>query len=110
MKAPTVPAEITLQGIGPVPLAWDKGAMFRADDCGLYETKGIGFARACKYVWCMAPDSVRRAYPAPEALAKVMPPLAEVWVAVNGVIAAAGEEMSPKNVFGSASGRGRSSS
>lgn len=109
-KVPPVPRPLLLAGLGPVPLAWDKAAMFRADEAGVFTTKGIGFARAVKYAWCLVPDSVRAAYPTPEALAQVVPEVTAIWAAVNAAIGSAGEEMSPKNVFGSTSGRSPSSS
>lgn len=104
------PKLLALQQIGPVPLKWDKAAIFRADEIGVFTTKGIGFARAVKYAWCMAPESVRRAYPTPEQLAEIVPSVVEIWAVVDPVIASAAEEMSPKNVFGSASGPSPSSS
>jgi hypothetical protein len=109
-KTSPVPKPLELFGIGPVPLTWDKAAMFRADECALYTTKGLGFARAVKYAWCMAPDAVRAAFPTPESLASVVPPVTAIWASVNPAIAASGEGMSPKNVFGSTSGRSPSSS
>lgn len=111
MKPPAKPAPpLELAGLGPVPLAWDKAAMFRADEAGVFTTKGIGFAKAVKYAWCMVPDKVRAAYPTPEALADIVPPVTAIWASVNPAIVAAGEGMSPKNVFGSTSGRSPSSS
>ena len=109
-KNPPAPRDLELKGLGPVPLVWDKGAMFRADECNLYATTGVGFARAVKYAWCMAPAVVRAAYPTPEALAPAVPSVTAIWASVNPAITSAGEEMSPKNVFGSMSGRSPASS
>lgn len=104
------PPPLVLAQIGPVALVWDKLAMFRADEVAVYTTTGLGFARAVKYAWCMVPETVRGQYPSPESLAKIVPAVTDIWASVNAAIAAAGEEMSPKNVFGSTSGRGRASS
>jgi hypothetical protein len=82
--APAPQAVIILGGSEPCQLRWDKAAMFRADECGVFTTKGVGFAKAAKYVWAMLP--------------------------INAAIKAAGEGMSPKNVYGSTSGRSPSSS
>jgi hypothetical protein len=109
--APAPQAVIILGGSEPCQLRWDKAAMFRADECGVFTTKGVGFAKAAKYVWAMLPDTQRvSAFPTPEAVATALPPLDEVWPAINAAIKAAGEGMSPKNVYGSTSGRSPSSS
>lgn len=106
-----VEPKVTLAGHNsPVTLVWDKAAMFRADELGVFTTKGIGFARAIKYVWCMLPDTVRTQYATPVDLAKDMPPLLNAWDAINSAISQSGEEMSPKNVYGLTSGRSQSSS
>jgi hypothetical protein len=92
-------------------LRWDKGAMFRADDCGLWSGKqGLGFAAAAKYLWSMLPSTGRSRYPTPEDVARVMPPLNEAWPVINSAVAAGGEGTDPKNVFGSTSGPSQSSS
>lgn len=101
---------ITLNGAEPCTLIWNKGAMFRADECGVFTTKGLGFARAAKYVWAMLPDSHRRLFPSPEAVAEVLPPVTTVSPVIDAAIAAAGEDMSAKNVFGSMSGPSPASS
>jgi hypothetical protein len=109
-KSKPAVAALTLDGIGSVPLTWDKGAMYRAEVSGLYEIKGLGLARAVLYVWCMAPAAVRQAYASPEDLAAIVPSVVEMRSAIDAAIAASGEEMKPKNVFGSTSGPSPSSS
>ena len=92
-------------------LTWDKGAMFRADECGVWSGKrGLGIASACKYLWAMIPADGRRRYESPEDLAKDLPPLNEAWPAINAAIAAGKEDTNPKKVFGSTSGPSQSSS
>lgn len=108
-KLPVMPV-LQLAGGDPVELKWDKIAMFRADEAGVFTTKGIGFARAAKYVWAMLPEAERLRYPSPEAVAEAIPELTKVWAAIDAAIKASGEGMSPKNVYGSTSGRTPSSS
>lgn len=103
-------ALITLQGCEACTLVWDKLAMYRADECGVFTTKGTGFARAAKYVWAMLPTEMRVRFASPEQVAGALPPLIGVWPAIEAAINAAGEGMSPKNVFGSPSGLSPSSS
>lgn len=96
----------------PYQLRWDKGAMFRADELGVFgkSKPGIGLAKAAKYVCAMLPKEGREKYPEPQDVAAVLPPLAEVWPIVNSAIEAAGETCDPKNVIGSTNGRSPSSS
>lgn len=103
-------SNITLKGEKPCVLVWNKSAMFRADECGLFSTKGIGFAKAAKYVWSMLPDTLRKKYSGPEDVAEVMPSIAECSSAIDAAISEAGEGMTAKNVFGSTSGRSPASS
>lgn len=101
---------LVLPAAGTIRLTWDKLAMFRADECGAFATRGTGFARAAKYLWAMLPPPVQAYYPTPESVAAVLPPVREVNAAIDAAIKAAGEGMSPKNVFGSTSGPSPSSS
>lgn len=106
-----MPAKILLIGDKePIALRWTKAAMFRADDIGVYSSSGLGYARAVKYVWAMAPDSVRSKYPRPDMLADVIPPLSEVGSQIDLAIKESGEAVSAKNVFGSTNGPSPSSS
>lgn len=107
---PSGSTRLTLASGETLDLVWDKAAMCRADDCGLFATKGVGFARAVKYVWSMLPAAARGRFPSHEDLANALPPVAEIGPVVDAAIAAAGEGMSAKNVFGSTSGRLPSSS
>ena len=92
-------------------LIWDKGAMFRADECGVWSGKtGLGFATAAKYLWSMLSATGRQRYASPEDLARDMPTLDIVWPLINTAITAGGESTDPKNVFGSTSGPSQSSS
>ncbi len=92
-------------------LRWDKGAMFRADECGLWSGKeGLGFAAAAKYLWSMLPAAGRNKYRTPEDVARDMPALNDVWPIINQAVAAGGESTDPKNVFGSTSSPSPSSS
>ena len=97
--------EVKLAGIS-YQLRWNKGAMFRADEFGVWDRKkpGAGFAKAAKYICAMIPDEGREKYPTPEAVAQVMPSLTESWDAINAAIEGAGPEMDSKNVVGSTSG------
>ncbi len=86
----------------PYALRWDKGAMFRADELGLFERKrpGIGLASAAKYVWCMGPAALRDRFVTPEAVAEAFPPfneLAGVWSAINAAVAASKEDGEKKD-------------
>lgn len=95
----------------PYVLKWDKGAMFDADEVGVYTGKqGAGLAMAAKYVWAMLPPAGRKAYPTPRDVFKDLPPLAEAWPIINAALDAGHEDTDPKNVFGSTSGRSRASS
>lgn len=103
---------ITLKNL-PYKLTWNKGAMFRADEVGAYETgkRGtIGFAQMCKYLWALGPAELRAKYPSPEAIADDVPTTVECWAAINAAMEIAGEGMSPKNVVGSTNGPSPSSS
>lgn len=93
-------------GGAPYVLRWDKGAIFRADELGVWGTQdnGMGFSRAAKYLFAMLPDAARRKYTSPERIAEVMPPLVEVLPAINAAIAAAGEDVDPKKLVGSTNG------
>lgn len=98
----------------PYGLRWDKGAMFRADELGLFERKrpGIGLAAAAKYVWCMGPSALRDSFTTPEAVAEAFPPLSElgtIWSAINAAVAASKEDGEKKDA-GSTSGRSPASS
>lgn len=106
------PNTVLILGGTPYKLVWDKAAMFRADEIGVFGKRrpGIGLAQAAKYVWCMLPAGGREALQSPEEVAVALPALTEVWVAVNNAIAAGGEATDPKNVVGSTSGRSRASS
>ncbi len=91
----------------PCRLKWDKAAMFRADQAGLFDGNDesvLGFARACKYVWAMLPPDRRNAFKDPESIAPHLPALIEVRKHINNALALAGEEMDPKNVVGLMSG------
>jgi hypothetical protein len=104
-------AVVILGGSEPCQLIWDKAAIYRADEAGVFTTKGIGFARAAKYVWAMLPAAQRAStFPTPEAVAEALPPLDKVWPAIDAAIKAGGEGVAPKNVFGSTSGPSPSSS
>ncbi len=89
----------------PYQLRWDKRAMFRADEVGLFSKRepGLGLATGAKYVWAMMPDAGRSKLKTPEDVANAMPPLSEVWEAINNAIAA-GSDVFEKNVLGSTSG------
>lgn len=108
MNANTV---IILAG-APCQLVYDKLAIYRADEVGAWgEPVGsVGFARAAKFVWAMLPHDLHDRYRNPQTVAAVLPPLNQVWPIINAAMAAAGEEMDPKNVFGSTNGRTPSSS
>lgn len=104
---------VILGGI-PFGLRWDKGAMFRADDLGLFERRkpGIGLAAAAKYVWCMGPAGLRERYATPEAVAEAFPKLTqlgEIWEAINAAVALSKED-GEKNGDGSTSGPSPASS
>lgn len=101
---------IQLAGAEPCALVWNRAAMFRADECGVFSGKSIGFAKAAKYIWAMLPASHRVQFPTPEAVAEAMPTVEEVNALIDAAISAAGEDMSPKKVFGSMSGPSRASS
>lgn len=97
----------------PYRLRWDRAAMYRADEAGAYAestVNGLGFSQAAKLLWAMLPDDARKAYPAPQALAQVMPPVADVWAVIVTAQELAGEGMDPKKLFGSTNGLGASSS
>lgn len=102
---------IILAGV-PYQLRWDKRAMFRADEIGLFAKRakpGLGLALGAKYVWAMLPDAGREKHPTPEDVAAVLPPLAEAWEIVNNAVAA-GRETSEKNGRGSTNGPSPASS
>jgi len=96
----------------PYQLRWDKAAMFRADEIGLFgkHLPGVGLARAAKYVWAMLPETGRTKYAQPVHVAEALPPLAEVWPTINNAIKVAGPGAEPKNVVGSTSGPSPASS
>lgn len=100
---------LVLEGV-PYPLRWDKGAMFHADDIGLFDRRrpGMGLAAAAKYVWCMLPASAQLKYADPKAVAVVLPPLKDAWDVINNAIAAGADVA--KNVVGSTSGHSPASS
>lgn len=100
------PNTVVILGGQPYQLRWDKAAMFRADEIGLFEKRkpGIGLAGAAKYVWCMIPAEGRERFAAPVDVATVLPPLAEAWETITNAIDAGKEGTSAKNVFGSTSG------
>lgn len=95
-----------------VPLRWDKGAMFRADELGLFDKRkpGIGLAAGAKYIWVMAPEAIRERFATPSALAEVMPPLKDAWAAINQAVDEGKDRTDAKNVFGSTSGHSPASS
>jgi hypothetical protein len=98
--------EITLGGTAYV-LTWDKGAMYDADEVGVWAGKvqgGIGLAQAAKYVWAMLPPAGRAAYPTPRDVARVLPPLVDVWPAINNALNNATEDTRPGNVVGTVAG------
>lgn len=97
---------LVLEGT-PYQLRWDKAAMFRADELGLFERRrpGIGLALMAKYVHAMLPDAGRERYATPQAVAVALPPLAEVQGVVENALDAGKEATSAKNVFGSTNGR-----
>lgn len=99
-------------GGSPYKLTWDKAAMFRAEDAGVFDRShdGVGFAKAVKYVWSMGPQGLRDKYASPEQLAYDIPPIAEVWPKIQKAIDDAGDALSPKNVIGSMNGPSPSSS
>jgi hypothetical protein len=100
--------EITLGGTAYV-LTWDKGAMYDADEVGVWAGKvqgGIGLAQAAKYVWAMLPPAGRAAYPTPRDVARVLPPLVEVWPAINNALNGSTEDTRPGNVVGTVAPRG----
>lgn len=111
VKAP--PNTVVVLGGTPYQLRWDKGAMFRADEIGLFEKRkpGIGIAAGAKYIWAMGPASLRETYATPEAVAEAFPDggLRELWEAINNAVAAA-KETTPKNGNGSTSGLSPASS
>ncbi len=104
MNAP--PNTVVVLDGTPYQLRWDKAAMFRADEIGLFDRKrpGIGLAQAAKYVFAMLPAAARERYTTPEAVAVVMPPLVEVHATISAALEAGREATSEKNVFGSTSG------
>lgn len=104
MNAP--PNTVLILDGHPYQLRWDKAAMFRADEIGLFDRKkpGIGLAQAAKYVWAMLPAAGRERHATPEAVAVAMPPLVEVQAAIGATLEAGREATSEKNVFGSTSG------
>lgn len=110
-KAPTGNPVLLLGG-KPHKLTWDRGAMFLADELGVFSSAkpGLGLARAAKYVFVMLTDEARDRFGTPRELAKHLPPLSETWPAINAAIIAGGPETNPKNVVGSTSGPSQSSS
>ncbi len=106
------PNTVIILGSKPYKLTWDKAAMFRADEIGVYEKRkpGIGLALTAKYVWAMLPDEGRDQFATPQAVAVAMPPLREVNAIASNAIEAGKEATDPKNVFGSTNGRKPSSS
>jgi hypothetical protein len=95
----------------PFVLKWDKGAMYDADEVGVYSGKqGAGLAMAAKYVWAMLPPAGRKLYPTPRDVFSALPPLSEVWPVITAALDAGEKDTDLKNVFGSTSGRGRASS
>jgi hypothetical protein len=101
---------VTLGGESYV-LRWDKGAMFDADEAGVWSGKpGIGLASAAKYVWAMLPPGGRQKFPTPRDVFKALGPITEVWPAINNAIAAGGEDTDPKKVYGSMNGPSPASS
>lgn len=109
MQAP--PNTVLILAGVPCQLRWDKRALFRADEVGLFTKRepGLGLATGAKYVWAMMPDAAREKHPTPEDVAAIMPPLPEVWEAINNAIAA-GRDVFEKNVLGSTSGPSPASS
>ena len=103
------PANTTVILAGtPYGLKWDKGAMFRADDIGLFERRrpGIGLAAGAKYVWCMGPAALREKFTTPEAVGEAFPDVSdigEIWQAINNAVAASKGANEKKDV-GSTSG------
>lgn len=111
---PTKPQDIVIVLDGqPCKIVWNRGAMFRADEVGAWAEStaaGLGFAQAAKLLYAMLPADRRSRWPSPEAVADVMPDVKTTWDYLNQAMAQAGEEMDSKNVFGSTSGHGASSS
>lgn len=110
VKAP--PNTVIILTGHPYKLTWDKAAMFRADEIGVYEKRkpGIGLALMAKYVWAMLPDAGRERFAIPQEVAVAMPSLREVQDIVENAMDAGKEATDPKNVFGSTNGRKPSSS
>lgn len=109
LKAP--PNTVVILGGTPYRLSWDKGAMYLADELGLFEKRkpGLGLAVGAKYVWAMAPEAAREKYPTPKAIAEVLGELSEVWDAINNAVALA-KDTGPKNASGSTNGPSPASS
>ena len=109
-SATPIKPEITLSG-KVWPLVWNKDAAFDADELRLFtDPDGVGLAQGAKYIWCMLPAEARAIYRTPRDVARVMPPVEETWSLINAAMAAAGEEMDPKKLFGSTNGPSPSSS
>lgn len=107
MNAP--PNTVVILAGTPYALKWDKGAMYRADELGLFDRRkpGLGIAAAAKYLWAMAPAACRERFPTPLEVAEALPPMEElpaVWEAINNAVAA-GREGDEKKAGGSTSGR-----
>lgn len=81
---------VILDGV-PYGLRWDKGALFRADEMGLFDRRkaGIGVAAAAKYVWAMGPVALRERFATPENVAEAFPEVSEmtgIWSAINAAV------------------------
>lgn len=104
---------VVILGGTPYALKWDKGAMYRADELGLFEKRkpGIGLAAAAKYVWCMAPAALRERCAGPEQVAELLDvaALRDVWDAINNAVSAS-RDVPEKNGNGSTNGPSPASS
>lgn len=106
MNAP--PNTVVILAGTPYALKWDKGAMYRADELGLFDRKkmGLGIAAAAKYLWAMAPAACRERFASPVEVAEALPSLAEmpaIWDTINNAVNS-GREGDEKKAAGSTSG------
>lgn len=107
---PRVSTTVVLGG-EPYVLRWDKGAMFDADEVGLWSGKpSAGPAHWAKYLWAMLPPAGRLKFPTPRDVFRAMPPIAEVVPIINAALEQADESVDPKKVYGSTSGPSPASS
>jgi hypothetical protein len=102
---------IQLKGV-PYRLRYDKRAMFRADELGLFgdgQSHGLGLARGAKFIFALLPHEAHAKYKTPEDVAEDMPELVEAWSAIVAAMEEA-KSSSEKKAAGSMSGPSQSSS